>query len=654
MKLALRGEKLAPLHEAFEILEDGSRLHGHVQAVLTAMGRLGFAELIAARRSRERDLVVAMVAARILGPQSKLATTRWWHSTSLPTELGVEEADEDALYAAMDWVLERQGAIEKRLAARHLETDGLALYDLTSSYFEGVKCPLGFFGHDRDGKKGKLQVNYGILTNRAGIPVSVSVFAGNTADPKTLMPQVLRVRVDFGIEHFVMVGDRGMITQKQIDALRPLEGVEWITALKTQTLRKLATEGLLQLGLFDERNLFEVSSHPDFERERLVACRNTELAERRKKKRQSLLDATVEELKKVQGMVDRGRLRGREAIERALAGAVGSRLRPYVSFAVDEGFELSVGGEGLVAAWTRSTRADLERLEARIERDKIKGSQAIGERVRAVLGRRKVGKHIEAKVSEDGFAISIDSGAVRAQAQAPLERKIEQVRRRIERGALYGKAAIGVRVGKVVHTYNVAKHFILDIRDDGFDFHIDHDKVSAEAALDGVYVIRTSLPKPRMDNEETVRSYKLLSQVERAIRSMKTIDLKVRPIHHYEDRRVRAHIFLCVLAYYVQWHMMEAWRPLLFADEDQEAKAVRDPVAPADRSESALEKVHTKHLPDGTRAHSFQTLLEALSKLVRNTCRRRGAPVHEPTFDMDTPPDDEQQRAYDLLKTIQV
>ncbi|MQA92833.1 MAG: transposase [Gemmatimonas sp.] len=510
-------------------------------------------------------------------------------------------------------------------------------------------------GHNRDGKPGKRQVNYGLLTNRGGLPISVSVFAGNTADPKTLLPQVLKVREEFGIERFVLVGDRGMILQKQIDRLREQGGVDWITALNALTLRKLATAGVLQMDLFDERDLFEVSAHPDFEGERLIACRNPALAERRAKKRQALLDATAEELKKVQGMVERGRLRGQEAIRAQLQGALRSQLRPYVSFEVrEDGFEVSIDEERLVAAWTRGTRGDLERLHRQIKGGQLKGRPAIGERVRAVLGRRKVGQHIEATLAENGFEISIDSRALVAEATAPLERKLETVRRRIERGSLYGKAAIGVRVGKVVNQYKVAKHFLLDIRDDGFDFRIDPDKVAAEAALDGVYVIRTSLPQDRMDSEETVRSYKLLSGVERAFRSFKTLDLKVRPIHHNAERRVRSHIFLCMLAYYVQWHMMDAWRPLLFADEDQDAKAVRDPVKPAERSEGALEKVRTQRLPDGTPAHSFQTLLQALAKRVRNLCRRRGAPAREPTFEMDTPPDAQQQRAYDLLKTIQV
>jgi transposase len=656
LRRTLKGERLVSAEEAFEIQSNGSRPHGHVEAVLRAMRRLGFAQVIASRRSRPRDLVVAMVAARLLQPQSKLATTRWWQTTTLAEELGVGDATEDDLYGAMDWVLERQPTIEKRLAARHLEDRGLALYDLTSSYFEGVTCPLAALGHSRDGKKGKLQVNYGLLTDRRGVPVSVSVFEGNTSDSKTLTPEVRKVHEEFGIEHFVIVGDRGMILQKQIDGLRELEGVDWITALNTQTLRKLVSDGTLQIDLFDETGLFEVSGHPDFEGERLVACRNPALAERRTRKRRALLEATAEELDKVRAMVQRGRLRDPEAIRAALESSVGSKLGPYVSFRFTEDgdFELSVDEEGLVTAWTRTTRTELERLQGRVEHGKLKDQQAIEERLKTILGRRTVGRYIKATVTDGGFEVTVDSRALVDDVLAPLHAKLDRVRRRIRRGSLHGKAAIGVRVGRVVNKYKVAKHFFLDIRDDGFDFRIDEDKVAAEAVLDGVYVIRTSLLKERMDSEETVRTYKLLSQVERAFRSFKTLDLKVRPIHHNTEPRVRAHIFLCMLAYYVQWHMMEAWRPLLFADEDQQAKAVRDPVAPAQRSESASAKVHSKCLPDGSPAHSFHTLMQSLGALVRNICRRRGAPAEEPTFPMDTPPDDHQQRAYDLLDTITV
>ena len=523
LRRVLRDEPLTPSTALFEVL--GSRHHGHVQAVRTAMHHLGVDTLIASRPSRERDLVVAMVAARILEPDSKLATTRWWHTTTLPADLEVSDADEDTLYEAMDWLLDRQARIEQKLAARHLRAGGLVLYDLTSSYFEGTTCPLAAFGHNRDGKKGKLQVNYGLLTDGRGCPVAVSVFPGNTGDPPTLLPAVQQVRERFGIETLVIVGDRGMISQTQITALQSLEGVDWITALKTGAIRALMADGHLQLGLFDERNLFELT-HPDFPGERLVACRNPELAKLRTHKRQALLEATVKELAKVRVMVARGTLKGRDAI--------------------------------------------------------------------------------------------------------------------------------GVRVGKVVNKYKVAKHVQLEIHDARFAFQIDAARVAAEAALDGIYVIRTSVPAARLGAADAVRHYKQLSDVERAFRALKTIDLKVRPIRHRLEARVRAHIFLCLLAYYVEWHMREVWRPLLFGDEDQAAKRTRDPVAPAKRSPAALRKVHTKVLDDGTPVHSFPTLLKELSSIVRNVCRPRSAGAEAPTFELTTTPTPTQQRAYELLKTITV
>jgi transposase len=524
IRRVLKGERLASASALFEVTQ--SRLHGHVQAVRSAMQRLGFDSLIASRRTRERDLVVAMVAARILEPEaSKLETTRWWTNTTLAQELDVVEANENDLYGAMDWVLERQGIIEQKLAKRHLRNDGLVLYDLTSSYFEGKHCPLAKLGHNRDGKRGKLQINYGVLTDARGCPVSVSVFAGNTGDSKTLEAQVKKAQREFGLARLAIVGDRGMISQTQINTLTKMDGVHWITALRTEALRKLAQGGELQRGLFDECNLFEFS-HEDYPGERLVACHNLELARLRRLKRQDLLAATEKELQKVQGMVERGRLKGR--------------------------------------------------------------------------------------------------------------------------------AEIGVRVGKVVNKYKVAKHFILDIQDRAFAYRIDEQRVAAEASLDGIYIIRTSLPAEECDAETTVRSYKRLSQVERAFRTMKGIDLKVRPIHHHLENRVRAHIFLCMLAYYVQWHMMEAWRPLLFADEEQDAKQTRDPVAPANRSQQAWAKVRSKRLEDGSIVHSFHSLLQHMQTIVRNTCRRPGAAENEMLFTIDTRPNPKQQHALDLLKEIQV
>ncbi len=523
IRAVLRGEQLAPLADRFEAI--ASRAHGHVQAVRVAMDRLGFAALIAARPSRERDLVCAMVASRIVAPQTKLATTRWWHTTTLAEDFGVTDATENDLYAAMDWLLARQGTIQKKLAARHLSAGGLVLYDLSSSYFEGSTCPLAKLGYNRDGKRGLLQVNYGLLTDARGCPVAVSVHEGNVADSQTLMPEVRRLREDFSLESLVMVGDRGMISNKAIDEIRECDGIGWITALKSASIRALVEQGQLQLGLFDERNLLELSS-PDYPGERLVACRNPELARLRAHKREELLAATAANLAKIKARVDAGKLRAREEI--------------------------------------------------------------------------------------------------------------------------------GLRVGKVINQYKVAKHFDLIIGENAFSFARKHENIAAEAALDGVYIIRTSVPLAQMDAPTCVRNYKSLANVERAFRSLKTIDLKVRPIHHRLADRVRAHILLCTLAYYVEWHMREAWRELMFADTEQQAKATRDPVAPAKRSKAALAKAARHTLEDGTPAHSFATLLGELASIVRNTCRTPNAGADAPTFNILTTPNAKQKRALELIQQITV
>jgi transposase len=523
IRAVLSGQTVRPVEELWQTTR--SRSHGAVQAVRVAMHKLGFESLIASRASPERDVVCAMVAARIISPHTKLATTRWWHTTTLAEEYGVAQADETHLYAAMDWLLERQGAIQKKLAARHLCEGALALYDLSSSYFEGTCCPLAKIGYSRDGKRNTPQVNYGLLTTRAGCPVAISVYEGNTADASTLMPQVHQLREEFGLERLVLVGDRGMISHKAIDTLRSLDGLAWITALKSSQIRGLVQGGMLQLGLFDERNLFEFS-HPDFPGERLMACRNVDLGKLRGHKREALLQAT--------------------------------------------------------------------------------------------------------------------------------EKELEKVRTRIENGSLAGRDKIGVRVGKVLNKYKVGKHFALTIEESGFEFQRLEQQIAAEAALDGLYVIRTSIPKKQMSSAEAVRSYKALAEVERAFRSMKTIDLHIRPIHHHLEERVRAHIFLCMLAYYVEWHMREAWRELMFADEDLERKKHRDPVAAAERSEECLEKVATRTLKDGSPVHSFRTLLAELSTIVRNTCQARVGQNRGSTFQMTTTPNPEQHRALQLLQSIAV
>jgi transposase len=523
IRATLRGESLQPVAQSFEVIASPS--HGHVLAVTLAMQHVGLASLLAAKSCRERDLVLAMVAARILAPHTKLATTRWWQTTTLPEEFGVLDADEDDLYAAMDWLLAHQNTIQKKLASRHLSEGGLVLYDLTSSYFEGSCCPLGKLGHNRDGKSGLLQVNYGLLTDARGCPVAVSVYEGNVTDSKTLMPEVARLREDFGIEQFVLVGDRGMISSKAIAELRQTDGIGWITALKSVSIRALVEQGHLQLGLFDEVNLVELSS-PEYPGERLVACRNPELAKLRAHKREELLAATERNLDKIKASVDAGRLLGSDKI--------------------------------------------------------------------------------------------------------------------------------GVRAGKVVNQYKVAKHFELTIEADSFTFVRKLDAITAEAALDGIYIIRTSLSATQMDAPDCVRNYKSLAQVERAFRSLKTVDLKVRPIHHRKADRVRAHIFLCMLAYYVEWHMREAWRELMFADTDQQAKATRDPVAPAKRSQPAQAKAASHTLEDGTPAHSFSTLLADLAGIVRNTCRTPQAGPDAPTFQVITTPSAKQHQAFELLRKIRL
>jgi transposase len=523
IRRSLAGETFVPAGVAFEI--SSSRAHGHVQAVCLAMQRLGFSSLLASKPCPERDLVCAMVASRIVCPATKLATTRLWHTSTLAQEFGVAEASEDDLYAAMDWLLAGQDRIQKKLAARHLKEDALVLYDLSSSYFEGSHCPLAKLGYSRDGKRGTLQVNYGLLTDERGCPVAISVHAGNTSDSTTFMPQVTRLREEFGIKRMVMVGDRGMISQKAIDEMSKDADVAWITALRSSSIRTLVEQRHLQQGLFDERNLLEINS-PDFPGERLVACRNPELA----------------------------------------------KLRVY-------------------------TREDL---------------------------------------------------------LAATEKNLEKIKVRVDAAKLAGKDNIGVAVGKVVNQYKVAKHFGLLIADDSFTFTRKMDSIAAEAALDGLYIIRTSVKAERMDAATCVRTYKSLAQVERAFRSIKTMDLKVRPIHHHLENRVRAHIFVCMLAYYVEWHMRQAWRELMFTDEDQAAKLVRDPVAPAKRSDAAMKKVLSRTLEDGSPAHSFQSLMALLQTVVRNTCRTPKSADDAPTFELITTLSDKQKQALELIGQIKM
>ncbi|MEE4331653.1 MAG: IS1634 family transposase [Wenzhouxiangella sp.] len=519
----LRGEQLRPVGALFEAIE--SKPCGHVQAVRVAMQRLGMARLLASRASPQRDRVLAMIAARVLCPDTKLATTRRWQHSTLADEFGVADTQAEDLYAAMDWLLDRQDGIQKRLAQRHLSAGSLVLYDLSSSYLEGRHCPLARLGYNRDGKKGKLQVNYGFLTDRQGCPVAVTVHSGNTTDSTTLMPEVDRLREQFELKDLVLIGDRGMISQTRIKQLHQLDGLRWITALKSVSIRKLVQSETLQLGLFDQRNLFELT-HPDYPGERLIACRNPDLAEHRAAKREALLQAT--------------------------------------------------------------------------------------------------------------------------------EAALDKIRERVRQGRLKGADKIGVAVGKVVNRYRVGKHFVLEIDGQRFYYQRDLERIADEAALDGLYVIRTNVEAKQMDGPECVRNYKALANVERAFRSLKTMDLKVRPIHHRLSDRVRAHIFLCMLAEYVTWHLKEAWRPMLFADEDQAAKQWRDPVAPAQRSLAAEQKVGDRVADDGYPLHSFQTLLAELAGIVRNTCRTPGRTGASSNFQITTTPNPVQQKALDRVAQIKV
>ena len=501
--------------------------HGHVEAVLGTIRKIGLETVIAAKRSRERDLVVAMIAERLLHPCSKLATTRLWHTTTLAEELGVADADEDDLYAAMDWLAARQDRIEQKLAARHLREGAVVLYDVSSSYYEGRTCPLARFGHDRDGHTGRPIIVYGVLTDGDGRPIAVSVYPGNTADPTTVRDQVDVLRTRFGLVRLVLVGDRGMLTQPQIAMLKTAPGLGWITALTSVAIRKLVTHGALQLSLFDHQHLAEISS-PDFPGERLMACYNPVLAQERSRKRQALLEATEQGLTK-------------------LARDVARRTKK------------------------------------------------------------------------------------------PL-----------------AASAIGLKAGKILERHKVGKHYQLTIGEGTFQWTRRDEAIAAEAKLDGIYVIRTSEPAERFSAADTVRTYKSLSQVERAFRCLKGIDVLVRPIRHRTEARVPAHIFLCVLAYYVEWHMRRALAPLLFEDDDlPAARPRRDPVLPAQPSASAKAKKATHTTPDGLPVHSFESLIAELASRARNTYRLK-SDDSKLTFKQVPAPTPIQRRAYELLGLLPV
>jgi transposase len=511
--------------DAFQILR--SQPHGHVAAAVGSLRKTGLERLISADPSRQRDLIIAMIAARILDPSSKLATARALDSDTLSNSLGeilgLQKVQDDDLYRAMDWLLERQTDIENALAKRHLVEGGLVLYDLTSTYFEGRHCKLAHLGHSRDDKGGKPQIVFGLLTTVDGCPVAVEVFEGNTADPKTVPAQVKKLRERFGLKEVIFVGDRGMITSARIrEDFSEDQGLNWITALRATSIQKLAADGALQSSLFDTTDLAEIT-HPDYPGERLVACFNPLLCEQRARKRDELLQATEKELEKI-------------------------------------------------AAATRRAKRPLR------------------------------GKHI-----------------------------------------------IGLRVGRVLGRFKMGKHYKIDIEEDGFRYQRKPDSIEREKKLDGIYVIRTNVKAETLSSPEVVRSYKQLSTVERAFRSLKTVDLKVRPIHHRLEDRVRAHVFLCMLAYYVEWHMRSKLAPLLFEDHDKEAAKTRrqSVVKPAQRSESAERKAATKLNDDGLPVHSFRSLLADLATLTLNQIQPANAGL--PSFNKLTNPTPIQKKAFSLL-----
>lgn len=526
LRRVLRDEVLSSAAEGLTMLR--SLPHGHVAAVLGTARKIGLDRLLAAGQAPARlaGLVLAMIIARVVEPASKLATARQLDAATATCSLGpllaLDAVSEQDLYAALDWLLSQQSRIEGRLARRHLRQGTLVLYDVSSTYFEGRTCPLARRGYSRDGKRDKLQIIFGLLCANDGCPVAVEVFEGNTGDPSTLTGQVDKLKQRFHLDHVVLVGDRGMITEARIDTLLRPAGLDWITALRAPTIRVLLDQGAFQLSLFDERDLAEVTS-PDFPDERLVVCRNPLLAAERARKRLDLLAATELDLRKV-------------------AKAVSRKSKP-----------------------------------------------------------------------------------------------------------LRGADQIGLAAGAVLNRHKVAKHFTLTITDDTFAFARNTDAIETEGKLDGVYVIRTNLGKTTLAASDIVRAYKSLSQAERAFRSIKTIDLEIRPIHHRLSDRVRAHVLLCMLAYYLEWHMRQALAPILFDDHQHAAAAAARPsiVAPAQRSKAAHRKAATKRTHDGLPVHSFQSLLAELATFTRNTMAMADAP-HD-TFLLYPQPTPTQLRAFELL-----
>jgi transposase len=511
VRRSLRGERFLSAADAFEV--ERSLPHGHVAAVLAVARGLGLARLLDRSPSKERDRALALICQRVLEPGSKLACARQLAQSTLAEELGVEGADVDDLYAALDWLGGRQRRIEDGLARRHLEKGELVLYDVSSSYFEGRTCPLAKRGYSRDGRRGSLQIVYGLLCDRQGRPVAVEVFEGSLHDDKTVPAQVEKLRERFGLSRLVLCLDRGMVSEANLETLRA-EGIAWITALKAPQVKKLARTQVLQPSLFDQLNLAEIESS-DYPGERLVVCRNPLVADDRRRRREELLRAT--------------------------------------------------------------------------------------------------------------------------------ERELAPIRKRVEQGTLQGKDKIGLAVGAVANKYKVKKHFLLEIDDDRFDYRRDQQRIDEEAALDGIYVLRTSVAATELSRDDVVRSYKQLAEVERAFRTLKSVDLEIRPINHRHADRVRAHVFLCTLAYYLEWHLRRGWAELTF--EDEQPPLTVDPVAKAERSPEAKRKARQKRTAAGEPCHSFRTLLSELALIARTTNRINGT---QATFTKIAKANKLQRRALEL------
>lgn len=519
LRRVLRGETLVPPGEAFRT--ERSLPHGHVEVILAMARKLRLDTLISSSPCRERDLVMAMVVERLIHPCSKLATTRLWHETTLAQELHVEDADVNELYDAMDWLLARKERIEKKLAERHLREGGRVLYDVSSSYYEGHTCPLAQFGNDRDGKHMPCIV-YGLMTDAVGRPIAVETYPGGTGDPTTVPDQVDKLRRRFNLLRIVLVGDRGMLTETQIEQLRAYPGLGWISALRSEAIRELLEKQYVNMSLFDVQNIAEIRG-PEYPGERLVVCFNPLLQEERRRKRQDLLKATEKALDKI------------------------------------------------VKEVARRTRNPLD------------------------------------------------------------------------------KAEIGLKVGRVIDRHKMRKHFSLTIEDGVFRWERVETSISREEALDGIYVIRTSEAAETLSTDDCVRSYKGLGRVERAFRTLKGLELRVRPICHRTKDRVPTHIFICTLAYYIEWHLRDALKPVLFDDEElEENRKTRDPVAPAEASPSAKKKKVKRVTADGLPVQSFETLIIALGTRCRNRCRIASEPSG-PTFEQHTDPTPLQARVLELV-----